>query len=62
MDTVQEDLAPVVDRLASKYPNRSRQEIETVVHRHWQSFEGASIRSFVPLLVGRQASTELRNA
>jgi len=60
MDSEPEDLTPVVDRLATRFPQRSRPEIETVVRRHWQAYAGAAVRSFVPILVGRQAATELR--
>ena len=60
METGPQDLTPVVNRLASRYPHHSREEIEAVVNRHWQAYAGATIRSFVPILVTRQAATELR--
>jgi lauroyl/myristoyl acyltransferase len=57
---IAEDRAPIVDQLAMRYPNRPRQEIESIVDRCWQSFADAAVRSFVPVLVSRQAAAELR--
>jgi hypothetical protein len=55
-----EDPSLIVDQLISRYPNRTRAEIESVVNRHWRGFEGARVRSFIPVLVSRQAAAELR--
>lgn len=62
MDSNSDDLTPVVDRLVARFPQHSRPEIETVVRRHWQAYAGAAVRSFVPILVGREAATDLRPA
>ena len=48
----------MVNRLASRYPYHPRQEIEAVVNRHWQTYAGATIRFFIPILVTRRAATE----
>lgn len=54
------DRAPIVDRLATRYPDRPRAYIESLVERHWQAYRNATVRSFVPVLVSREAAAELR--
>ena len=56
-----DDRAPIVERLALRYPERPRTDIEGVVDRHWQTYRDATVRSFVPVLVSREAAAELRN-
>lgn len=55
-----DDVSPVVEQLAARYPDHSREEITNVVARHWHTYDHATVRAFVPVLVGRQAATELR--
>jgi hypothetical protein len=61
MNRPTDDPSAVVDQLATRYPQRSRGEIQSVVERHWHSFDTATVRAFVPVLVTRQAATELRH-
>jgi hypothetical protein len=49
----------VVVRLISRYPAMSRSTVESVVQDVHARFDGRPLRDYVPLLVERNARTEL---
>ncbi|OFI38132.1 hypothetical protein BIU82_06450 [Arthrobacter sp. SW1] len=53
-------LLAVVDRLAGKFPDQPRAEIESVVAEEHSKLDDGRIRDFVPLLVERAAKARLR--
>ena len=62
MTNAVDDPTVVIDQLVAKYPQTPRRDIETVVQRHWRHYAQARIRSFVPILVTRQAAKELKGS
>jgi hypothetical protein len=49
----------LVARLTSRYPELSQSTVETVVHDVHARFDGSPLRDYIPLLVERNAKTEL---
>lgn len=49
----------LVERLTNRYPGIPEATVSTVVHDVHARFEGRPLRDFVPLLVERNARTEL---
>ena len=51
--TDEEDLAVehAAERLAERYPEVPRQRIDELVERHYEQFDGAPVRDFVPVLI-----------
>jgi hypothetical protein len=49
----------VVARLASRYPTIAQSTVSTVVHDVYTRFDGRPLRDYIPLLVERNARTEL---
>ena len=49
----------LVVRLTSRYPTISQSTVATVVHDVHSRFEGRPLRDFIPLLVERNARSEL---
>jgi hypothetical protein len=49
----------IVARLRSRYPAISESTVATVVHDVHARFDGRPLRDFVPLLVERNARSEL---
>jgi hypothetical protein len=55
-----QDLSAVVERLAMKFPEQARPDIESVVAEEHSKLDEGRIRDFVPLLVERAAKARLR--
>lgn len=53
-------MSAVVDRLAAKHPEVSRQVIEAVVQDEHRSLDTGRLRDFVPVLVEHAARDRLR--
>jgi hypothetical protein len=49
----------VVVRLTSRYPTMSASTVSNVVHDVHSRFEGRPLRDYIPLLVERNARSEL---
>jgi hypothetical protein len=49
----------IVERLTSRYPAISKATVEGVVHDVYARFDGRPLRDYVPLLVERNAKSEL---
>ena len=49
----------VVVRLSSRYPAISKEIVESIVHDVHARFDGRPLRDYVPLLVERNAKSEL---
>ena len=49
----------VVDRLAEKFPDMSRDQIEDVVQQEHRSLDTGRVRDFIPLLVEHAARDRL---
>jgi len=51
--TDEEDIAVehAAERLAERYPDFPRQRIDELVEKHYEQFEGAPVRDFVPVLI-----------
>ena len=49
----------VVDRLKESFPTVAPDTVTLVVHHNHARFDGSRIRDYVPLLVERDARTEL---
>ena len=56
------DLAQVVDKLAARYPNRSRDSLAAEVEKVRQSFSGATVQGFLTVLIERQVRANLGDA
>lgn len=52
----------VIERLADKFPDRPRADIERAVAEVHQEFEGNPVRDYVPVLVEREARQLLRDS
>ena len=49
----------LVERLTNRYPAMSQRTIESVVHDVHTRFDGRPLRDYIPLLVERNARSEL---
>lgn len=49
----------VVARLTSRYPAIPKETVESIVHDVYARFDGRPLRDYVPLLVERNAESEL---
>ena len=49
----------VVARLTSRYPAIPKETVESIVHDVYARFDGRPLRDYVPLLVERNAKSEL---
>jgi hypothetical protein len=49
----------VVARLTSRYPAIPNETVESIVHDVYARFDGRPLRDYVPLLVERNAKSEL---
>lgn len=49
----------VADRLVDAYPRVPAETVDKVVREKYERFEGRPVRDFVPLLVERNARSEL---
>ncbi|MGO4298934.1 three-helix bundle dimerization domain-containing protein [Leifsonia sp. RAF41] len=51
--TDEEDIAVehAAERLAERYPEVPRQRIDELVEKHYEQFDGAPVRDFVPVLI-----------
>lgn len=56
----QRSVDEVIDRLAGKYPEVDRAQIEQIVADEHQSFEGRPVRDFVPVLVEKSAKKRVK--
>lgn len=61
MDATEEQMAlnHVVERLSRTFPDVSAEDVQGAVTESSQSFDAARIRSFVPLLVEKDAREHL---
>ncbi len=53
-------LASVIDRLAQRFPERPRSEVEEIVSEELNALSDGPIRDYVPILVERAAKIRLR--
>ena len=61
--TINADLQSVAHRIHKEFDARlDPQTVDECLHRVAARFDGARVRSFVPLLVRRYVSEELRNS
>ena len=60
--TDEEDLAVehAAERLAERYPEVPRQRIDELVERHYEQFDGAPVRDFVPVLIEHDVKQVLK--
>jgi hypothetical protein len=56
----QRSVDEVIDRLAGKYPEVDRAQIEQIVADEHHSFEGRPVRDFVPVLVEKSAKKRVK--
>lgn len=56
------DLDQVVDKLAERYPGRSRDSIRVEVEKAHRSFADAKVHDFLPVLIERRVRASLRDA
>jgi hypothetical protein len=56
------DLDQVVDKLAERYPDRSRESLRLEVEEAHRSFSGARVHGFLPVLIERRVRARLRDA
>jgi hypothetical protein len=56
------DLDHVVDKLAARYPDRSRDSLRVEVEKARQSFSGATVQGFLTVLIERQVRATLEDA
>jgi hypothetical protein len=61
-DDSETDLDQVVDKLAQRYPERSRESLRLEVEKAHRSFSGAKVHDFLPVLIERQVRASLRDA
>ncbi|WP_285114112.1 three-helix bundle dimerization domain-containing protein [Leifsonia sp. fls2-241-R2A-40a] len=57
----EEDLAVehAAERLADRYPEVPRERIDELVEKHYEEFDGAPVRDFVPVLIEHDVKQEL---
>ncbi|MWB98713.1 hypothetical protein GB864_09160 [Agromyces sp. MMS17-SY077] len=53
-------VADVVERLATKYPEVDRAEVERIVRTEHHEFDGKPVRDFVPVLVEKAAKKQIK--
>ena len=60
--TDEEDLAVehAAERLAERYQEVPRQRIDELVERHYEQFDGAPVRDFVPVLIEHDVKQVLK--
>ncbi len=56
------DLDQVVDKLAERYPDRSRASIRVEVEKAHRSFADAKVHDFLPVLIERQVRASFKDA
>jgi hypothetical protein len=56
------DLDHVVDKLAARYPDSSRESLRIEVEKARQSFAGATVHGFLGVLIERQVRANLGEA
>jgi hypothetical protein len=56
------DLDQVVDKLAARYPDRSRESLRTEVDKARESFSGATVQGFLGVLIERRVRANLGDA
>lgn len=54
-------VAAVIDRLAMKFPDTPRPQIEEVVSEEYTALNDGPIRDYVPVLIERAAKLRLRS-
>lgn len=54
-------LAAVIDRLASKFPEVPRTQVEEIVSDEYAALSDGPIRDYVPVLIERAAQLRLRS-
>ena len=60
-DAEERSVEEVIDRLAQKYPDVERAEIETIVAEEHRAFDGHPVRDFVPVLVEKSAKKRIKS-
>jgi|tagenome__1003787_1003787.scaffolds.fasta_scaffold16721796_1 hypothetical protein len=55
-----DDVRVIEDRLRARYPDVDAAVIQAAVHESYRSFDGARLRTFVPLLAENSARRALR--
>jgi hypothetical protein len=58
----EETLRQVVDRLAEKFPDRPRAELETVARTEFVALAGRPVRDYLSILTERAAKKRLKRA
>ena len=60
-DSTDEDIAVehAAERLAERFPTVPRERIDRLVEKHHESFEGAPVRTYVPVLIEHDVKQEL---
>jgi hypothetical protein len=53
------DLDQVVDKLAARYPDQSRESLEAEVEKARLSFSGATVQGFLGVLIERRVRASL---
>jgi hypothetical protein len=56
------DLDQVVEKLAARYPDRSRDSLRVEVEKARQSFSGATVQGFLGVLIERRVRANLGDA
>ncbi len=54
------EIDEVIDRLMTKFPTATRDEVVEAVSREHEALMGNRVRDFVPVLVEKQAKRRLR--
>lgn len=52
-------LEHAAERLSDRFPEVPKEEIDQLVEEHYEQYEGAPVRDFVPVLVEHEVRTEL---
>lgn len=53
-------LEQVTDRLCLRFPTAGREEVTGVVQALYREFDGLPVRSYIPVLIEREALQQLR--
>ncbi|MGF4045118.1 three-helix bundle dimerization domain-containing protein [Paenarthrobacter nitroguajacolicus] len=56
-----EAVAAVIDRLAKKFPDTPRNQVEAIVSEEYTALNDGPIRDYVPVLIERAAKLRLRS-
>ena len=59
-DSEHEALLHIVQRLSERFPDIGPEHIREIAAAEFESFEGAHVRDFVPVLVERKVKEQLR--